>query len=85
MMDKILNEVVRLENQGYQFENAGASFDLLVKRVAGTYSPHFSPIKYRVVAGDRSSDQKHVFAEANERAHGDEDVLAVPDELEIPV
>ncbi|MDA8968307.1 citramalate synthase [bacterium] len=64
LMDKILNEVVRLENQGYQFENAGASFDLLVKRIAGTYTSHFSPIKYRVVAGDRSSDQKHVFAEA---------------------
>jgi len=64
LMDKILNEVVRLENQGYQFENAGASFDLLVKRVAGTYTSHFSPIKYRVVAGDRNSDQKHVFAEA---------------------
>lgn len=64
LMDKILNEVVRLENQGYQFENAGASFDLLVKRVAGTYTSHFNPIKYRVVAGDRNSDQKHVFAEA---------------------
>jgi 2-isopropylmalate synthase len=64
LMDKILTEVVRLENQGYQFENAGASFDLLVKRIAGTYASHFSPIKYRVVAGDRNSDQKHVFAEA---------------------
>ncbi|HBV63704.1 MAG TPA: citramalate synthase [Rhodopirellula sp.] len=64
LMDKILQEVVRLENQGYQYENAGASFDLLVKRVAGTYTSHFSPIKYRVVAGDRNSTQKHVFAEA---------------------
>ena len=64
LMDKILNEVVRLENKGYQFENAGASFDLLVKRVAGTYTSHFEPIKYRVVAGDRNSDKKHVFAEA---------------------
>ena len=64
LMDKILNEVVRLENKGYQFENAGASFDLLVKRVAGTFTSHFEPIKYRVVAGDRNSLQKHVFAEA---------------------
>lgn len=64
LMDKILNEVVRLENKGYQFESAGASFDLLVKRVAGTFTSHFEPIKYRVVAGDRNSDQKHVFAEA---------------------
>ncbi len=64
LMDKILAEVVRLENQGYQFENAGASFDLLVKRIAGTFQRHFEPIKYRVVAGDRDSHQKRVFAEA---------------------
>ena len=66
LMDKILAEVVRLENQGYQFENAGASFDLLVKRVAGTFQPHFEPIKYRIVAGDRASgtSQQSVFAEA---------------------
>ncbi|MGI9471930.1 MAG: citramalate synthase [Rubripirellula sp.] len=64
LMDKILKEVVRLENQGYQFENAGASFDLLVKRVAGTFTAHFEPIKYRIVAGDRDSSHKRVFAEA---------------------
>jgi 2-isopropylmalate synthase len=64
LADKILAEVVRLENQGYQFENAGASFDLLIKRVAGTYTSHFNPIKYRIVAGDRDSEHKTVFAEA---------------------
>ncbi len=64
LMDKILAEVVRLENQGYQYENAGASFDLLVKRVAGTFHAHFAPIKYRIVAGDRDSKHKRVFAEA---------------------
>ena len=64
LMDKILAEVVRLENQGYQFENAGASFDLLIKRVAGSYTPHFQPIKYRIVAGDRNSEENVVFAEA---------------------
>jgi 2-isopropylmalate synthase len=65
-MDQILAEVVRLENRGYQFENAGASFDLLVKRVAGTFVPHFEPIKYRIVAGDRNSkgEGDNVFAEA---------------------
>ena len=64
LMDKILAEVVKLENQGYQFENAGASFDLLVKRVAGTFQSHFEPVKYRIVAGDRDSTTNNVFAEA---------------------
>ncbi len=64
LMDKILAEVVRLENQGFQFESAGASFDLLVKRIAGTFQSHFQPIKYRIVAGDRDSNVNVVFAEA---------------------
>ncbi len=64
LMDKILAEVVRLENRGYQFESAGASFDLLVRRIAGSFVPHFTPIKYRVVAGDRHAEEHNVFAEA---------------------
>ncbi|MEM0924873.1 MAG: citramalate synthase, partial [Planctomycetota bacterium] len=64
VQDKVLAEVVRLENQGFQFENAGGSFDLLIKRVVGSFQPHFSPIKYRVVAGETSADEKDVYAEA---------------------
>ncbi len=48
LMDKILAEVVRLENQGYQFEAAEASFDLLVKKCAETFQPHFERVKYHV-------------------------------------
>jgi 2-isopropylmalate synthase len=40
--------VQELENEGYQFEAANASFDLLVKRVMGTYQPSFELIKYHV-------------------------------------
>ncbi|MFG0287073.1 MAG: citramalate synthase [Rhodopirellula sp. JB044] len=64
LMNKILAEVVRLENQGYQFESATASFDLLIKRVSGTFTPHFETIKYRIVAGDRDVENHVAFAEA---------------------
>lgn len=64
LMNRILAEVVRLENQGYQFESAGASFDLLVKRLAGSFTQHFETIKYRVVAGDRDASNNVAFAEA---------------------
>ena len=57
LMDKILAQVVTMENQGYQFEAAEASFDLLVKRCAGTFRPHFSRIKYHVeVGGDAEGE-----------------------------
>lgn len=64
LMNKVLAEVVRLENMGFQFESATASFDLLIKRVAGKFRRHFETIKYRVVAGDRDVATGHAFAEA---------------------
>ena len=48
LMKKILDRVVDLENEGYQFEASEASFDLLVKKCAGTYEPKFQRIHYRV-------------------------------------
>ncbi len=48
LMAKILDRVQDLENEGYQFEAAEASFDLLVKKVAGSYQPKFERIHYRV-------------------------------------
>jgi 2-isopropylmalate synthase len=64
LMDNILAEVVRQENRGYQYEAAEASFDLLVKRCAGTFQPHFGTIKYRIVSGDRDVLKHNAFAEA---------------------
>jgi 2-isopropylmalate synthase len=48
LMDKILAQVVEMENRGYQFEAAEGSFDLLVKKCAGTFTPHFERLKYHV-------------------------------------
>lgn len=48
LMARILDRVVDLENQGYQFEAAEASFDLLVKKVAGNYEKKFERIHYHV-------------------------------------
>jgi 2-isopropylmalate synthase len=48
LMQKILNRVQDLENEGYEFEAAEASFDLLVKKAAGLYTPKFERLAYRV-------------------------------------
>jgi 2-isopropylmalate synthase len=59
LMDRILKEVVDLESVGYQFEAAEASFDLLVRRCAGAFRPHFERLKYHVgVAVDGDGDPK---------------------------
>jgi 2-isopropylmalate synthase len=48
LTERVLKEVVDLENRGYQFEAAEASFELLVQRAAGTYRPHFELLHYHV-------------------------------------
>lgn len=48
LMERILAEIVELENRGYQFEAATGSFNLLVRRVAGQFSPHFERVNYHV-------------------------------------
>ena len=48
LMKKVLARVVDLEHAGYQFEAAEASFELLVKKCAGTFAPHFALDHYRV-------------------------------------
>lgn len=45
---KLRDMVQDLENQGYEFEAAEASFDLLVKKAIGTYRPKFERLGYRV-------------------------------------
>jgi 2-isopropylmalate synthase len=58
LMDKILARVVAMENEGYQFEAADASFDLLVQRCAGTFKPHFERLNFHVtVEADGAADE----------------------------
>ena len=39
LMDKILGRVVEMENQGYTFEGASASIDIMLRRVTNGYQP----------------------------------------------
>jgi 2-isopropylmalate synthase len=57
LMQKILTQVQDLENVGYEFEAAEASFDLLVKKAMGQYRPWFEKIHYRVNIEVDGNDQ----------------------------
>jgi 2-isopropylmalate synthase len=48
LMQKILTRVQDLENEGYEFEAAEASFDVLVRKTTGEYAPRFERLGYRV-------------------------------------
>jgi len=50
---RVLDRLKELEHRGYAFEVADASFELLVRREAGTYMPPFALEGYRVMVERR--------------------------------
>ena len=49
VLKKILTRVQEMENAGYQFEAAEGSFEMLLRKVLGSYKPSFTLDHYRVV------------------------------------
>jgi 2-isopropylmalate synthase len=45
---RVLNQVQDLEHEGYEFEAAEASFDLLVRKAVGSYRPKLQRLGYHV-------------------------------------
>ena len=87
---RILSEVQRLENQGYQFEAAEASFQLLIQRLLGKGKKFFEPKEVSVLAekiGDDSAISRATVKvlvkdqEAHEVANGDGPVNALDNAL----
>lgn len=46
---EVVNRIKRLENEGFQFEGAEGSFELLIKKATGEYKPVFRLIDYRLI------------------------------------
>src|SRR5207253_5152735 len=45
----VLDELKRLEHDGYEFEAAEASFELLVRNLCGAHEPYFELLGFRVI------------------------------------
>jgi len=63
---RILAELKALEDQGFQFEGAEASFELLMERALGRHKPYFELDAYRVIVEEQNRDAEPV-AEATVR------------------
>jgi 2-isopropylmalate synthase len=70
LMTRILEKIQDMENEGYQFEAAEATFDLLVKKVAGMYSPKFERLHYRVNVETATGDAPQTEATVKLRVNG---------------
>jgi len=63
---RILDQLKTLEDQGFQFEGAEASFELLMERALGRLRPYFELEAYRVIVEEQNASQEPV-AEATVR------------------
>jgi len=63
---RILDQLKALEDQGFQFEGAEASFELLMERALGRHRPYFELEAYRVIVEEQSVTEEPV-AEATVR------------------
>ncbi len=61
---RVLDRVQDLENEGYQFGAAEASFVLLVERMAGRHRPGFEPLGYHVSVGRAFQEATPAVTEA---------------------
>lgn len=53
---RVLEHLKALEHEGYQFENAESSFDLLMQKLLGKFEPFFSLKQYNVSIFEPSAD-----------------------------
>ncbi|HEY2994791.1 MAG TPA: citramalate synthase, partial [Methylomirabilota bacterium] len=63
---RILDRLKALEDEGFQFEGAEASFELLMERALGRHRPFFELDAYRVIVEEQSASEEPV-AEATVR------------------
>ncbi len=83
LMGKILNQIQDLEHQGYEFEAAEASFDLLVRKAVGAYEPKFERLAYRVNV-EAEADSR-VVTEATVKVRVGDELLHTVSEGDGPV
>jgi len=57
---EILNTVKEMENQGFQFEGAEASFELLMKKALGTQKKYFDLLGFRILSEKLREDRAPV-------------------------
>lgn len=68
-IEKVLKQIKLLENQGFQYDSAEASFDLLLRRAQPDYQPPFELVDFMVIVEKRRrpptcGDQEEPLSEA---------------------
>ena len=73
----ILSEITAREHQGYSFEGAEASFELLLKKATGRYRKLFDMVAFRVLVEKRAGDPEPTTEATLRLRVGGEELLTV--------
>lgn len=60
----LLGKLKELENEGFQFEGAEASFEILIRKELGLYQPHFALHSFKVTDEISGEPDVHPFSRA---------------------
>ena len=74
LLRQVVDEVKRMEHEGYSFEGAEGSFELLLKKTAGGYAPYFHLMGLRLIT-DKRDNGKFGAAEATIKVRVGQQVL----------
>ena len=66
VVSSVLKELKELENKGFQYEGAEASFELMLRRAMGTQRRYFEFLSFRVIC-DKNDMEQHPLEEATIR------------------
>jgi 2-isopropylmalate synthase len=73
---RILDKLKELEHDGYQFEAAESSFDLVVRKMLGRYTPFFQLVEFKVITNEPAVNEVNSSVIIKVRV-GDQEVLTV--------
>ncbi len=73
---KIIKRLKELEHEGYQFEGAESSFELLVRKELGLFKPSFKLIEYKVITDEPSNTDKSAIVAMKIKVNDEIEVTA---------
>jgi 2-isopropylmalate synthase len=73
---KIIDRLKELEHEGYQFEAAESSFELLARKILGRYQPFFELKDFKVIVNEPSADGVNSTAMIKIRVGDQEELTA---------
>lgn len=73
---RIVEKLKELEHEGYQFEAAESSFELVVRKMLGRYTPFFELVEFKVIVNEPCIDEANSSVIIKVRV-GDQEVLTV--------